>query len=450
LIDDQFAARTSRSRRDATLAEQWRTEVWRLESAMFRPLAFMLQRVVRKGSLVLVDSAGRPYRFGDDTGAPVVAEIADRALERQLALDPQLALGEGFMQGRFRMREGTIYDFLALVLSNLAAIPQPKWLHSLDRVRILGKPFQQFNPAGRSKRNVAHHYDIDGAVYDLFLDRDRQYSCAYFEEGGGLEEAQLAKKRHIAAKLALKPGHRVLDIGSGWGGLGLYLAELGGCEVTGITLSEEQLAVARRRARDSRAANRLSFELADYRTLEGTFDRIVSVGMFEHVGVNHYSTYFRKVHELLDDDGVALIHTIGRSDTPTITNPFIAKYIFPGGYIPSLSEVMPAIERAGLVVADVEVLRLHYAETLRAWRERFLARRKEAVQLRGEEFARMWEFYLAGSETAFRYQGLVIFQIQLIKRVDALPIRRDYMPAAEQDWRTRETIGRAPGMLAGE
>jgi cyclopropane-fatty-acyl-phospholipid synthase len=285
----------------------------------------------------------------------------------------------------------------------------------------------QFNPASRSQRNVAHHYDIDGAIYDLFLDSDRQYSCAYFTEGADLEEAQLAKKRHLAAKLAIDPGHRVLDIGSGWGGLGLYLAKVAQCDVTGVTLSQEQLKVSRERAAREGLSRAVHFKFQDYRQVEGRFDRIVSVGMFEHVGVNHYGVYFRKLRELLNDDGVALIHSIGRSEPPASTNPFIAKYIFPGGYIPALSEMTAAIERAGLIIDDVEVLRLHYAETLRAWRRRFLANWDKAAAIRDETFCRMWEFYLAASETAFRYQNLVVFQVQLSKRIKALPITRDYM-----------------------
>ena len=308
----------------------------------------------------------------------------------------------------------------------------------------------QFNPTHRARRNAAHHYDIDGAIYDLFLDRDRQYSCAYFTDGlMGLDEAQLAKKRHLAAKLALAPGQRVLDIGSGWGGLGIYLAKAMGADVTGVTLSREQLSVSNERAAREGVQRSARFELKDYRKLAGRFDRIVSVGMFEHVGVNHYTTYFRKIGQLLADDGVALIHTIGRSGPPTATHPFIAKHIFPGGYIPALSEMVPGIERSGLIIADIEVLRLHYAKTLRAWRERFLANWDKAAAIRDERFCRMWEYYLAGSEAAFRYQGLVVFQVQLVKRIDALPLTRDYIAYAEQQLRERDAIDARPRM-AGE
>jgi cyclopropane-fatty-acyl-phospholipid synthase len=364
-------------------------------------------------------------------------------------LDPQLALGEGYMQGRLKMIEGRIYDLLALLLSNIQHQPEPRWTRGLVIARYLIRRITQFNPSGRARRNVAHHYDINGAIYDLFLDRDRQYSCGYFTDGASLEEAQLAKKRHLAAKLAIGEGQRVLDIGSGWGGLGLYLAKIGHCDVTGVTLSNEQLKISRERALKEGLARVAHFEFMDYRQVEGRFDRIVSVGMFEHVGVNHYVTFFRKVRDLLADDGVALIHTIGRSEPPTVTNPFIAKYIFPGGYIPALSEMVAAIERSGLMISDLEILRLHYADTLRAWRERFLANWDKAAGILDERFCRMWEYYLAGSETAFRYQNLVVFQVQLVKRIEALPTTRDYMLTDEQRLREREEFEARPRM-AGE
>ncbi len=361
--------------------------------------------------------AAAPIRYGDGRGAPIVVQVADKRLERHLVLDPQLALGEGYMDGRLKILQGRIYDFLELLLSNIQYQPEPAWTHSLNTARYLVRRLVQFNPSGRAQRNVAHHYDINGAIYDLFLDRDRQYSCGYFTQGASLEEAQLAKKRHLAAKLAISPGQRVLDIGSGWGGLGIYLAKVANCDVTGVTLSSEQLKISRERAQREGLSRAVRFEFKDYRKVEGSFDRIVSVGMFEHVGVNHYATYFRKVRDLLTDDGVAVIHTIGRSEPPTVTNPFIAKYVFPGGYIPALSEVSAAVERSGLIITDIEVLRLHYAETLRAWRERFIANWDKAAAILDERFCRMWEFYLAGSETAFRYQNLVVFQLQLAKRI---------------------------------
>jgi cyclopropane-fatty-acyl-phospholipid synthase len=420
---------------------------------MFKPLAFILRRIVVRGNLTFITSDGRRHTFGNGEGRPVAARLADRRLERQLALDAQLVVGEAYMQGRLAMVEGTIYDLLATVLQNMMERPLPRWSHSLDLARYMTRRLAQFNPARRSRSNVSHHYDIDGTIYDLFLDSDRQYSCAYFSDRRmDLEEAQVAKKRHLAAKLAVRDGHRVLDIGSGWGGLGIYLARTAGCTVDGVTLSVEQLKLAEERAERQGLKHAVHFHLQDYRHIEGQYDRIVSVGMFEHVGVNHYATFFRKTRELLAEDGVALVHFIGRSDRPTITNPFIAKYIFPGGYIPALSEVMPAIERSGLIATDVEVLRLHYAETLRHWRERFLSHWEEAKAIRGEEFCRMWEFYLAGSECAFRFQNLVVFQIQLTRRVDALPWVRDYVPQAERQLAVAERTGsqRESPRLAGE
>ena len=399
---------------------------------MFTLLDILLRRIVRRGSLALIDAGGTTHRYGDGAPPAIAVRLTDRRLERQLVRDPQLALGEAYMHGRLVMVEGGIYDFLELMLSNLQGGPLPGWTKSFSALRYLVRRLEQFNPSGRARRNAAHHYDIDGAIYDLFLDTDRQYSCAYFMEGADLEEAQLAKKRHLAAKLAIEPGQRVLDVGSGWGGLALYLAKVAHCDVTGITLSNEQLKVSRERAAREGLSRAVGFEFKDYRKVVGRFDRIVSVGMFEHVGVNHYGAYFRKVRDLLSDDGVALIHTIGRSEPPTATNAFIAKYIFPGGYIPALSEMVAAIERTGLLIADLEVLRLHYTETLRAWRKRFLTNWDKAAAIRDQTFCRMWEFYLAASEAAFRYQNLVVFQVQLAKRVNTLPITRDYMFKAER------------------
>jgi cyclopropane-fatty-acyl-phospholipid synthase len=412
-------------------------------------LDVMLRRIVRRGDLTFIDANGLPHRYGDGIGPPIVVRVKERRVEWHLLLDPQLALGESYMRGALGMERGRIYDLLELLLSNAEASPLPLWARGLDIARYLIRRAAQFNPAGRAQRNVAHHYDIDGSIYDLFLDSDRQYSCAYFTPGADLDEAQLAKKRHLAAKLAVEPDQRLLDIGSGWGGLGLYLAKAAGCEVTGVTLSTQQHQISNERAAREGLSRSVHFEFMDYRKVVGRFDRIVSVGMFEHVGVTHYGTYFKKVRDLLSENGVALIHTIGRSEPPTVTNPFIAKYIFPGGYIPALSEVVAAIERSGLLITDVEVLRLHYAETLRAWRERFLANWDKAAAILDENFCRMWEFYLAGSEAAFRYQGLVVFQLQLAKRVRTLPITRDYIWDDEQRLLAQDAIDRRP-RLAGE
>lgn len=346
------------------------------------------------------------------------------------------------------VEQGTIADVLAIVLDQPDMTP--RWAKLQWWLRYLVRNIQQFNPRGRSKNNVARHYDLDGRLYSLFLDADKQYSCAYFETPGmTLDEAQLAKKRHVTAKLLIEQGQRVLDIGSGWGGLGLYIAEVAGGNVTGVTLSTEQLQVSNTRAAEKNLTQSAKFLLQDYRDIPGPFDRIVSVGMFEHVGVDHYDTFFKRCAELLDANGVMLLHSIGRSEGPGITNPWIAKHIFPGGYIPALSEVLPAIERAGLLVCDIEILRLHYAETLKAWRERFMARREEAIKLYDERFARMWEFYLASSEMSFRKQNLMNFQIQITKRQGIVPMTRDYIARGEARLRGSEQ-GRRPRLqIAG-
>lgn len=340
------------------------------------------------------------------------------------------------MDGRLLVDNDDILRLLDLVSFNM------RWEPGNDRrlsmwQQMIASRLDQWNWERRSKRNVAHHYDLSGRLYDLFLDADRQYSCAYFtDRNNSLEQAQLDKKAHIAAKLDLRPGQRVLDIGCGWGGMALYLNRVAGVDVTGITLSEEQLKVARRRAEEAGVADRVRFELIDYRAMEGPFDRIVSVGMFEHVGRPYYRAFFNKVRDLLAPDGVALIHTIGRADGPGATDAWTAKYIFPGGYVPALSEVMPAIERAGLWTTDVEILRLHYAYTLEHWYARTRAAHDEIIKLYDERFYRMWLFYLAGCICAFRHDGHVNFQIQLAKRRDTLPLTRDYMAEVEARYRT--------------
>ena len=402
-------------------------------------LRAFLNRVVRQGALDVESATGQRFAFGDGTGDRLGVRFTDAAAERQLILNPSLAFGELFTDGRLVVTRGSIYDVLALLSRNLGLQDPPGLAKALTRLRARTRSFNQRNGAHRAKRNVAHHYDLDGRLYDLFLDADRQYSCAYFDEPElSLGDAQLAKKRHIAAKLLIEPGKRVLDIGSGWGGLALYLAKFCGAEVTGITLSEEQISVARGRAQQEKLGARVKFRLQDYRAVSEPFDRIVSVGMFEHVGVSHYPIFFQKAAQLLADDGVMLLHSIGRMDGPGATNPWIAKYIFPGGYAPALSEVIPAIERAGLVITDIEILRLHYAETLKAWKQRFLARREEARALTDERYCRMWEFYLAACESAFRYSGLMVFQIQIAKRQEAVPLTRNYISECEAALRTKE------------
>ncbi|HTO42166.1 MAG TPA: cyclopropane-fatty-acyl-phospholipid synthase family protein [Rhizomicrobium sp.] len=392
-------------------------------------LAQLLRTILHQGSLTLIGPDGRRTVIG--SGHPhIVLKLHDRWAALELFLQPDLKLGELYMDRRLTVEEGDIAGLLDLLMRNLAQSRKRSVILTIaDQWRKFFRRFAQYNPAGRARAHVAHHYDLSGRLYDLFLDRDRQYSCAYFNAPGEtLEEAQIAKKRHIAAKLFLKDEDvQVLDIGCGWGGLALDIARDTGARVKGVTLSEEQIAVARARARSAGLGERCTFDLIDYRALQGKFDRVVSVGMFEHVGVPYYDAFFTKIGDLLTDDGVALIHTIGRSTGPAATNPWISKYIFPGGYTPALSEILPAIERNGLMVADVEVLRLHYGETLKEWRRRFKANWAEVAKVYDERFCRMWEFYLAGAEMSFRREGLVVFQIQLIKRVGTLPITRDYM-----------------------
>ena len=418
---------------------------------MDRVLQVILRSYIRRGTLRVTTARGTTFEFGDGTGAPVAVRFTCAAAEWAVLLDPELAVGESYMDGTLVVERGSIADFLLLAMSQEQSSKPPFWGRPQWLLRYLWRRLAQFNPRGRARNNVAHHYDLDQRLYALFLDADRQYSCAYFEHPEqSLDDAQLAKKRHIAAKLLPWPNCRVLDIGSGWGGLGLYLAEMCGARVTGITLSDEQFALARNRADEKGLAGRIEFRLQDYRDIAERFDRIVSVGMFEHVGVTHFDAFFRKCAELLADDGVVLLHSIGRPEGPGITNPWIAKYIFPGGYIPALSEVLPAVERTGLLVTDIEILRLHYAETLRHWRERFLAHRDDLVKIYDVRFIRMWEFYLAASEMTFREQGMMVFQLQLTKRQGVVPITRDYIAREEARLRGVEGGSRPPLRLAGE
>ena len=400
---------------------------------MFFILERALRYIVSTGTLIVTDVDGTRHVFGDGKGVPVAFRLADRATELKLSKYPEFELGEAYMHGRLVMDQGSIFDLLSLLLSNMENRPLPSILKWPKALRRLFKLAQQYNPAGRARRNVAHHYDLSGEIYDLFLDRDRQYSCAYFEAPEqSLEDAQLAKKRHLAAKLLIKPGMKVLDIGSGWGGLALYLAEACGAKVLGITLSEEQLKVSNERALQRGVDGNVEFRLLDYRYLEGEFDRIVSVGMFEHVGVIHYRQFFSRIRSLLKQDGVAVLHSINRSNGPDVTSKWIAKYIFPGGYIPALSEVVPAIESSGLYITDIEILRRHYAETLKEWRRRFEDHRDRAKEIYDERFCRMWEFYLAAAEASFRYEGMNNFQIQFTRNQHSLPVTRNYMIEEEE------------------
>ncbi|HXQ53213.1 MAG TPA: cyclopropane-fatty-acyl-phospholipid synthase family protein [Stellaceae bacterium] len=400
-------------------------------------LSHLLRRVTRYGTLRIIDAEGRTHEFRGGPGRTITARFHDKKLGRDLFLNPRRRLGEAYMDGGLTVEDGTLFDFLDFLAGNIEAAPKT-WVTPLyNGFGHAFRVFQQYNPVRRAQANVHHHYDLSKTLYDLFLDSDRQYSCAYFTAPDqSIDQAQAQKKRHIAAKLLLKPGQRVLDIGCGWGGLALYLAKECGVEVTGLTLSTEQLAVARQRAASLGLADRVTFELLDYREAKGIYDRIVSVGMFEHVGVVHYSTFFRQVKGLLAKDGVALLHSIGRSDGPGSTHPWIRRYIFPGGYSPALSEVVPVAERTGFFITDIEVLRLHYAETLKAWRLRFLANRERVRQLYDDRFCRMWEFYLAASEIAFRHQGHIVFQMQLAKAVDTVPLTRDYIT----DWERSHAV----------
>lgn len=406
-----------------------------------------LDRLVKRGNLTLIDAAGRSWTYGDGTGRPVTLRFNSAAAERAVAMDPALKLGECYMDGDIDLPQGDIHDLIMLAHENAGTRPAgAPWMVVLEKLREAGRRFQQLNTHARSRGNVRRHYDLSADLYRLFLDPDAQYSCGYFATPDlDLAKAQLAKKRHIAAKLLLSQGQDVLDIGCGWGGMGLYLARVAGARVHGVTLSDEQLAVAQRRAATEGLGDRVTFELRDYRDIDQRFDRIVSVGMFEHVGVNHFDTYFRKAAQMLRPDGVMLLHTIGRSDAPGATNPFIRKYIFPGGYIPALSEIMRSVEKSGLIVADIEILRIHYAETLRAWRARFMAQRDRAAAIYDEAFCRMWEFYLAGSEAGFRLGDMVVFQIQLAHRNDAVPITRDYLATEETRLQRCEAEHGIPG-----
>ncbi len=409
------------------------------------PISFTawLGKLVRTGNLEVETADGATHMFGDGSGRRLGVRLVDRAAELELLMDPALALGELYMEGRLIVSRGSLYDILEVGARNLSELEALPWVKALDKARVAFRSLHQRNDRRRAKTNIARHYDLDARLYDLFLDSDRQYSCAYFEHAGqSLEDAQRAKKRHIAAKLLPMDGMTALDIGCGFGGMALYLAGVVEAKVTGVTLSEEQFAVASERARQSGFGDRLDFRLQDYRDVPETFDRIVSVGMFEHVGVRGYDEFFQTVRRQLKDDGVMLLHAIGRNSVPGATNPWIRKHIFPGGYIPSMSEVLPAIERSGLYVTDIEILRLHYAETLRAWRERFMENREEAARLYDERFCRMWEFYLAGSETSFRVDGHMVFQIQIARRQDSVPLTRDYIPEREAELRRREAAQR--------
>jgi len=395
----------------------------------------LFRKLVREGLLEVIDRRGRRHVYGQmQDGLPsVTILLKGRGTALRIARNPAMGAGEAYMDGRLVFEQGDIRDFLDLIGHNIRWDgDNPVRVGLWRRQRALAA-LDSWNWRRRARRNVAHHYDLSDRLYGLFLDADRQYSCGYFRDPAtGLDQAQQEKMAHIAAKLLLQPGQRVLDIGCGWGGLALFLNRVAGVEVLGITLSEEQLKVARRRADEAGVSDRVKFALLDYRDVDGEFDRIVSVGMFEHVGPPHYRAFFDKCRQLLAPDGVMLLHTIGRADGPGATDPWIAKYIFPGGYVPALSQIAPAIERSWLWLADLEVLRLHYAQTLSHWYERVVASRAQIEALYDARFFRMWQFYLAGAIAAFAHDGHVVFQLQLARKRDAVPLVRDYLAETEE------------------
>ena len=391
-------------------------------------LKFILRKLIKLGTLNLIDSYGKRHIFGGGEGLNVTIRFIDNRISWKLVFSPSLALGEGYMDGRIIVENGTIFDLLSLFGANLETKKKTGMYEFLEPYRKLFRRFQQYNPIITSHNNVAHHYDLSNELYSMFLDKDLQYSCAYFNTpSSDLDNAQEQKKFHIAAKLNLKGNQSVLDIGSGWGGMGLFLAKHYEVSVTGVTLSLPQLRVSQQRAIEENLSDKVTFKLQDYRKLMGTFDRIVSVGMFEHVGINQYKIFFQKVEKLLSVNGIVLLHTIGRNTPPSVTDPWIRKYIFPGGYIPALSEVSKEIEKTNFIISDIEFLGPHYVETLRHWRLSFENNRKNIKSLYDERFCKMWEFYLAASEIAFRYLGMTVYQIQLIKQNGVIPITRDYI-----------------------
>lgn len=401
-----------------------------------------LKKLIRHGTLTVIEPSGQSRVYGTaEPGWPdLTLRLHDDKVANFIARNPRLGAGEAYMDGRYTIEGGDIMDFITFVRAN-NPWEQDRDIEAHGPLKALGKAIvgrvNRRNRHAAAKANVAHHYDLNDRLYDLFLDADRQYSCAYWTDPDNetLEQAQADKKTHIAAKLALQPGQRVLDIGCGWGGMALYLNRVAGVDVLGVTLSEEQLKVARHRAEAAGVADNVRFELIDYRDVTGKFDRIVSVGMFEHVGPANYPTFFRKCHNLLTDDGVMLLHTIGRINPPGTTDAWTRKYIFPGGYSPSLSETLAASEPNRLILTDLETLRRHYAFTLREWYKRCVASKDAIVALYDERFYRMWTFYLAGATAAFESGGMVNYQYQFAKSRDALPLTRDYIAAAEAKYR---------------
>ena len=396
-------------------------EIWR------KILDVGLRGFIKTGTLHVTWPDMSQTVYGDGSGDQIELAIADTALIRGLITNPDMAMGDGYMSGRITFGNDDLDGFLELALKN-RSLGGGIIFRSSRVLRQIARSLILRNPVGKAKSNVAHHYDLSAKLYDLFLDTDRQYSCAYFTQPDlPLEDAQLAKKRHIARKLCLKPGMRVLDIGCGWGGMALTLAQEFGVHVTGVTLSEEQHAYAVKRVQDAGLSDKIDIRLQDYRKVPETFDRVVSVGMFEHVGPRNYGEFFKQLDRLLAPEGTALIHTIAFNVRPQLTSPWITKYIFPGGHIPALSEIAPHFEATILDLSDLEVWRIHYAETLKHWHDRFDARKAEAEELYDETFVRMWRYYLKASEHTFRSGQQVVFQMQFTRNSETVPLTRDYM-----------------------
>jgi cyclopropane-fatty-acyl-phospholipid synthase len=396
----------------------------------------LIDKLLQQGHLTLVTPDGKRSTYGPGGGPSLTVRVTDRKTLFDIARNPRLAAGEAYMDGRLIIEDGTILDLMRLLVGANRWEDKTPGRGALNKGKKTWKALFRRNPAKASRRNVAHHYDIGNDLYRLFLDKDLQYSCAYFTDpANSLEQAQSDKKAHIAAKLYLKPGQRVLDIGCGWGGMALCLNRIADVDVLGVTLSEEQLKVARQRAEEAGVSDRVTFELVDYRSVEGRFDRIVSIGMFEHVGAAHYDEFFAKCRSLLADDGVMLLHTIGKFGKASTPDPFTDKYIFPGYHLPSLSQMSAASEKARLIASDVETLRLHYAYTLSAWLERTEAAKDKIVAMYDERFFRMWQFYLAGGIVGFESGTMCNYQIQYIRDRNAVPITRDYMAEAEAKYR---------------
>ena len=392
-------------------------------------LTRFLENLIKEDGFVLIDANAKEYIIGKPKKInPIKIRLLDKSLHYKLLFLPDLYFGEAYANGSLVIENGTLTEFLDIAMKNIGRSEINSFSKIIKKIKGTYRYFTNFNLAYKSKKNVAHHYDISEKLYDLFLDKNRQYSCAYFKkETDSLEIAQNNKIDHIIKKLNLKPNQKVLDIGSGWGTLAIEIAKKSQCEVLGITLSENQLEYSNKKVKELNLENQVSYKLMDYRELDEKFDKIVSVGMFEHVGRKFYNTYFKKVSNLLKKEGIALIHTIGSIDSPRDPHPWISKYIFPGGYTPSLSEIVPSIEKSGLIISDVEVLRMHYSHTLRNWKERFLGKKEEVLAMFDEKFFRMWEFYLTGCEMAFKWGDQVVFQFQLSKELTSVPNTRDYI-----------------------